>query len=98
MCGIAGILSKDHSLTSRQRIAAGIACLRHRGPQGNQTWLNGEGTVALGHSRLSIIDLDERAAQPLHYADRYTIIHNGEVYNYIELKNLLVQKGYVVKG
>ncbi|MFL5811531.1 MAG: asparagine synthetase B family protein [Flavisolibacter sp.] len=97
MCGIAGIVSKNQSLVSTNRIKQGIACLTHRGPESNQTWLNASGSVTLAHSRLSIIDLDERAAQPLHYGDRFTIIHNGELYNYIELKKQLEQKGFRFK-
>jgi len=94
MCGIAGIISKNHRLVSEERIRSAAQCLRHRGPEGEGVWLNDEQTAVLGHLRLSIIDLSENAAQPLHYLDRYTIIHNGEIYNYIEIKNGLSQKGY----
>lgn len=66
--------------------------LAHRGPDAEGHWINS--TVALGNRRLSIIDLSEAGNQPLHYLDRYTIIHNGEVYNYIELKDELQKKGY----
>ena len=68
--------------------------LMHRGPDGEGVWLNESGTVALGHRRLSILDLSEAASQPMHYRNRYTIIHNGEIYNYIELKENLIKKGY----
>ena len=95
MCGIAGSISQDPANVSSERMHAAIQCLRHRGPQGHGYWQNNTGEVALAHSRLSIIDLSDAAAQPLHYAGRYTIVHNGEIYNYIELKKLLEQKGYV---
>jgi len=68
--------------------------LAHRGPDGEGLWLNQNETVALGHRRLSILDLSEVAAQPFHFHNRYTIIHNGEIYNYTELRNQLQQKGY----
>jgi asparagine synthase (glutamine-hydrolysing) len=68
--------------------------LSHRGPDGEGLWQNEAGNVLLGHRRLSIIDLSEAGNQPMHYLDRYTIIHNGEIYNYIELREALQKKGY----
>lgn len=68
--------------------------IAHRGPDGEAAWTNPQSTIALGHRRLSIIDLSDAAAQPMHYMDRYTILHNGEIYNYIELRNELASKGY----
>jgi asparagine synthase (glutamine-hydrolysing) len=92
MCGIAGILSKNIKATSAINIATDA--ITHRGPQGRGYFVNEEGTVALGHSRLCIIDLSEAAAQPLSYGGRYQIIYNGEIYNYIELRETLLNKGY----
>lgn len=57
-------------------------------------WISPSGLAGLGHRRLSIIDLSPAGAQPMHYQDRYTIIHNGEIYNYPELRSLLQSKGY----
>jgi asparagine synthase (glutamine-hydrolysing) len=94
MCGIAGILSTNSQLVSREGIQSATKCLRHRGPDAEAVWINNEQTVALGHLRLSIIDLSKEAAQPMHYLDRYTIIHNGELYNYIELREELRKSGY----
>lgn len=68
--------------------------LAHRGPDAEEHWLHPGGSVALGHRRLSIIDLSAAGSQPLHYNNRYVIIHNGEIYNYIELKEELQKKGY----
>ena len=68
--------------------------LSHRGPDGEGYWQNEDETVLLGHRRLSIIDLTDAAAQPLHYKKRYSIIYNGEIYNYIEIKEALIKKGY----
>lgn len=94
MCGIAGIVSKNIRLISKERIRSATECLRHRGPDDEGAWINDEGTVALGHRRLSIIDLSHDAAQPMSYLNRYWIIHNGELYNYIELKEQLARRGY----
>ena len=68
--------------------------LAHRGPDGVAYWQNIKQNALLGHCRLAVIDLTNAAAQPMHYMGRYTIIHNGEIYNYIELREQLVGKGY----
>lgn len=94
MCGIVGILSQNKQDISHDHIRNAVSCLRHRGPQGNGTWISPSGQLALGHSRLSIIDLSEAASQPMHYGERYTIIHNGELYNYTEIRTVLQQSGY----
>ncbi len=94
MCGIAGIASKNSGLISQQRISAGTSCLKHRGPDAHHIWLNEERSIALGHNRLSVIDLTPAAAQPMHVADRYTIVHNGEIYNFSGIKKELGDKGY----
>ena len=94
MCGIAGIASRNPELISPRRIESGTSCLKHRGPESQQIYINQEQTISLGHSRLCIIDLNKEASQPMHYLDRYTIIHNGELYNYIELRQQLKNKGY----
>ncbi|MGZ3854569.1 MAG: asparagine synthase (glutamine-hydrolyzing), partial [Flavisolibacter sp.] len=94
MCGIVGILSGNPQLVFKERIQSATQCLRHRGPDGEESWLNEDKTIALGHLRLSIIDLSKEAAQPMHYLNRYTIIHNGEIYNYVEIREKLQQKGH----
>jgi len=77
--------------------------LAHRGPDGEGHWLNDTGTVAFGHRRLSIIDLSDAGAQPMQRMlfstidgeeKRYTITYNGEIYNYIELREELYSFGY----
>lgn len=68
--------------------------LAHRGPDGNDIWINASATAGFGHCRLAIIDLSQNGCQPMRYKDRYTIVHNGEIYNYIELKQALTNKGY----
>ncbi len=68
--------------------------IAHRGPDGEGIWLNNEGTVGLGHRRLSIIDLSATGAQPMRYLERYTITYNGEIYNYREIKDTLIKRGF----
>jgi len=92
MCGIAGIISNNSSLITADRLKKMTDALAHRGPDAEGHWVNT--TTALGSRRLAIIDLSNAANQPMHYLQRYTIIHNGEIYNYIELKEELQKKGY----
>ena len=94
MCGIAGIISSNTQLISKERIRSATNCLRHRGPENEGLWIDPENNIALGHSRLSIIDHSEAAAQPMQYLDRYSIVHNGELYNYIEIRDQLKEKGH----
>lgn len=69
--------------------------LAHRGPDGKGYWLNSSGNIGFGHRRLSIIDLSNDGSQPMHYFnERYTITYNGEIYNYLEIKNRLIAKSY----
>lgn len=94
MCGIAGIISNNQKNLLHIKQMTDI--IQHRGPDGwdAYVWNN----VALGHRRLSIIDLTECGKQPMHYLDKYAIIHNGEVYNYIELRKELCMLGYSFKS
>ncbi|RYZ50895.1 MAG: asparagine synthetase B, partial [Sphingobacteriales bacterium] len=94
MCGIAGIIAADPRQVTDQRLKLMTDSLAHRGPDGEQRWVSDNGQAGFGHRRLSILDLSLAAAQPMHYSDRYTIIHNGEIYNYIELRASLCKKGY----
>ncbi len=94
MCGIAGIISKHQGKFSIDDLRKMMHALAHRGPDGEKTWINPTANALLGHRRLAIIDLSEEAAQPMHWQDRYTIVHNGELYNYLELKSELSKKGY----
>ncbi|MBK7666201.1 MAG: asparagine synthase (glutamine-hydrolyzing) [Sphingobacteriaceae bacterium] len=94
MCGIAGIVSFKENV-GLQRLKHMTDVITHRGPDGEGHWINTEGKVCFGHRRLSIIDLSANGKQPMHYADgRYTITFNGEIYNYIEIKQELLAKGY----
>lgn len=93
MCGIGGIISftkviRDHDLEKM------INVINHRGPDGYGIWLSDNKKIGFAHKRLSIIDLSELGKQPMHYKNRYTITFNGEIYNYIEVKNHLKTQGY----
>ena len=110
MCGFAGLVSRDGSCLDNQVLRAMSYSIRHRGPDDvgyfgmtpdaqlrisrdpsdmDGVWL------AMSHRRLSILDLSEDAWQPMRTADeRYWIVYNGEVYNYIELRQELEMLGY----
>src|ERR1051325_2476640 len=94
MCGIAGIASYRADDISIGRLKTMTDVLKHRGPNGDGHWISEKQNIGLGQRRLSIIDLSENASQPMHYLDRYTLIYNGEIYNYIELKDALLKQGY----
>ncbi len=97
MCGISGIIHFNAQPISLQKIKKTTDEIAHRGPDGEGHWISPNGFVALGHRRLSIIDLSNLSSQPLHFANRYTIVYNGEIYNYLELKKQLLAKGYTFK-
>lgn len=100
MCGIAGIFAYSASALSanRDELRAIRDQMQTRGPDGFGEWFSENGRVALGHRRLSIIDLSDRAAQPMHTADgRYVISFNGEIYNYRELRQTLEAKRHVFR-
>jgi asparagine synthase (glutamine-hydrolysing) len=94
MCGIAGIISTNPIHLSTDRLKVMTDTIAHRGPDGEGFWINKNNNVGLGHRRLAIIDLSDAAAQPFHYLNRYSITYNGEIYNYIEVREELQKKGY----
>lgn len=94
MCGIACFfVNKSNYATADKLIESMSSTLRHRGPDGWGTYISPE--VAIGHTRLSIVDLIG-GKQPI-ISQRYVIAYNGEVFNYIELREELVQKGVQFK-
>ncbi|MFH1454333.1 MAG: asparagine synthase (glutamine-hydrolyzing) [Armatimonadota bacterium] len=93
MCGIAGIINLNNESVEKEALLSMLKTIKHRGPDGEGILI--DKNIGLGHVRLSIIDLSELAHQPMSYGDEnYWIIHNGEVYNYIELREELEKKGY----
>jgi len=76
-----------------------IASLRHRGPDDSGVWFDDHSGVALGHRRLSILDLSPRGRQPMDsQCGRYSIVYNGEVYNYLRLRKELERNGFTFSG
>jgi len=94
MCGIAGIISPDKLVLNHDVLKNMATAIAHRGPDGEGYWINKNHTAGLAHRRLAIIDLSDAAAQPMHYMQQYSIVYNGEIYNYIELKRELKKSGY----
>ena len=98
MCGIAGIVNLGSNAVAREDIARVTDLLAHRGPDGDGFWFSADRTVALGHRRLAIIDPTARADQPMLSADgRYAMVYNGEIYNFLELRQELEAKGAVFR-
>ena len=102
MCGIAGIITADPKEIFSERLERMADALSHRGPDDKKIWINKNKMAAFAHCRLSIIDLSHTGQQPMFFPftperleTKYTIIHNGEIYNYVELREELKKKGYV---
>lgn len=92
MCGICGIYKRDGSFAEREAVCAMRELLSHRGPDGKGEYVNGE--IALGHRRLSVIDIGG-GHQPMCNEDgRYWIVFNGEIYNFKDLRIDLERKGH----
>lgn len=93
MCGISGIIDKNRKAVSKSDIKAMNDLIVHRGPD-DEGYFFGD-NFAFGNRRLSIIDLSSDGHQPMTYNGKYTIAYNGEVYNYLEIKEELLNKGYI---
>ena len=96
MCGIAGIVSKKEPLEP-DSIEKIVAAIKHRGP--DETGYFKQGPVQLGMCRLSILDLKSEGLCPFVYQtsdfrDKYVVVYNGEIYNYLELRDELKSKGH----
>jgi asparagine synthase (glutamine-hydrolysing) len=97
MCGIFGVFTNNLRAFSHKRLSIAFDALHHRGPNdhGLCSFAVTNGTLFFGHTRLSIIDLSPGGHQPMQSAnDRYTIVFNGEVYNYRELRQELQVLGH----
>lgn len=95
MCGIAGFIDEKCSKEQGEQILTKmLVATIHRGP--DYTGKHIDSPAYLGHNRLSIIDLSNNANQPMHF-ENLSIVYNGEVYNYLEIKEELQKKGYRFK-
>lgn len=94
MCGLTGIvaLTKGTMPVTRKEIDVMGQLIAHRGPDGAGTWVDSNARIGLGHRRLSIIDLSTNANQPMHAEPGYVVVYNGEIYNYIELRQELADR------
>ena len=94
MCGIYGVVNKK---VDRELAMKCLNTMIHRGPDGYGLWQ--EDGVTLGHRRLSILDLSNAGSQPMSYAnERYWMTFNGEIYNFIEIRDELKKKGYTFRS
>ena len=92
MCGISGIYRWDEQSADEREISAMLEKIKHRGPDDQGRWMGGR--VGLGFVRLSIIDLSEAGHQPMKSEDdRYILTFNGEIFNYIEIRDELKAAG-----
>jgi asparagine synthase (glutamine-hydrolysing) len=102
MCGIAGFFDR-RALSGADEARACVArmtdTMTHRGPDDSGVWVDAEAGIALGHRRLSIIDLSPSGHQPMASADgRFVITYNGEVYNFPDLRAELEALGHAFRG
>jgi asparagine synthase (glutamine-hydrolysing) len=102
MCGITGFwnLQQDDDAAALQNTVGRMTdTIVHRGPDDSGTWVDDKVGIALGFRRLAIVDLSPTGHQPMHSADdRYVIVFNGEVYNFLELREELSALGYSFRG
>lgn len=95
MCAIGGIyLLPGSPLDMARHLNAMIKIQDHRGPDCNDLWFSDDRALGLCHNRLAILDLTKAGKQPMQSVDRrFTIVFNGEIYNYLELRKQLIAKG-----
>ena len=100
MCGLCGVFSYRGSEGPAAAELPGMCdAMRTRGPDGRGSWHSDDGRLTFGHLRLAIIDLSDDGLQPLHSVDgRYSIVFNGEIYNYRELRQELEREGAVFRS
>lgn len=96
MCGICGIFNLDKKPVTEVPIKAMMLSMKHRGPDDEGIFV--DNNIGLGFVRLSIIDLSSAGHQPMMSDDgRYVLVFNGEIYNYLELRDELITKGHIFK-
>ncbi len=91
MCGIAGLIG--FGAKSRDNIETMKARMVHRGPDADGTWVSPDNYVVFGHQRLAIMDLSDKGAQPMHsHSGHLTMVYNGEIYNWREVRDKLLRE------
>jgi asparagine synthase (glutamine-hydrolysing) len=100
VCGIAGVIDPQSALADPADVVTRMTTrLKHRGPDDHGLWLSPDRRVVLGHRRLSIIDLSASGHQPMMSASgRFTIVFNGEIYNFKEIRARLTEHGQQFRG
>src|SRR5215468_4667950 len=100
MCGIVGFIkTRNDGLDMRAFLVRMTRALSHRGPDDEGFWCDPKAAIALGHRRLSIVDLSPSGHQPMaSTSGRYQISFNGEVYNFNELREVLRPLGHSFRG
>ncbi|CAM3948796.1 asparagine synthase (glutamine-hydrolyzing) [Flavobacterium branchiophilum] len=94
MCGISGIINFNNQKVQELELLSMVQAMKHRGPDDQGIFI--DNTVGFGFVRLSIIDLSSAGHQPFQSEDqRYTMVFNGEIYNYVELREELIRNGTV---
>lgn len=97
MCGIAGIIQKTQ--VNKELMGEMLKAISHRGPDDEGVWFGKNGNIALGHRRLSIIDLSPAGHQPMASPDgNFVVVYNGEIYNFQEIRDELEKKGHDFKS
>lgn len=97
MCGITGIVNRRANV-KHDHLAQMTDSIAHRGPDAKGLFVNQNKTCGLGHRRLSILDLSEAANQPMYSScENYSLVYNGELYNYKALRAQLEQEGHDFK-
>jgi asparagine synthase (glutamine-hydrolysing) len=97
MCGIAGLYNLTGAPVSPEQVLGMCDLIRHRGPDDSGLWV--DGPIGLGHRRLSIIDLSQRARNPMPNEDETVwLSFNGEIYNYKDLRSGLKERGHLFRS
>ena len=92
MCGINGIIYKNGEVNTKEILQMNEA-IEHRGP--DDSGIFEYENIVLGHQRLSILDLSQKGQQPMSNDGRFWIIYNGEIYNFLEIKEQLIKLGHI---
>lgn len=100
MCGITGFWSRSTAAQAAPAILTAMEmAIAHRGPDDHDIWYDAQSGVGFGHRRLSIVDLSPQGRQPMHSeSGRFTIVFNGEVYNWAPLMEELRTLGHTFRG